>query len=241
MSRKPKPIEVEFESVVAEDDDTPTTLQDAIPAKYGSAEWTEYVLSHLLPEEHIDGHPRCNGLRRIAQMLLGDIVLSHPKTVIVSQGENGRVVTVCYEITFDWKMNTPTIMNSGELATLSSDLRTFGGLADCAEDLASTYGRHPAATAETKAESRALRKALSINVITAEERVAGTDMVEEAKTPSNAIVTKPLLNMIRAKMKHLNIAEDEIKCKLNISGQLEKISMATGQELFQHLNSLQQR
>ena len=44
-----------------------------------SEEWNEYVMAHFKRNELIDGNPICAGLRRVAELLLGDIIESGPE------------------------------------------------------------------------------------------------------------------------------------------------------------------
>ena len=51
--------------------------EDLMPA-YGSEDWNEYVMSKFENGELFDGNPTCAGLRRVAEELLGTIVVSRP-------------------------------------------------------------------------------------------------------------------------------------------------------------------
>jgi len=124
---------------------------------YGSKEWNEFVMSKFEPNELIEGNPICAGLRRVAEDLLGDIISSGPSEVYPSNDPNGPGrATVVYQVIFNW-------MNSGEVRTYSEVADVWHGNTD---DL---FCAHPAATASTRAEGRALRKALKVRCLAAEE------------------------------------------------------------------------
>jgi len=184
----------EQEKVVVESD-TP---------RYGSKEWNDYILSKFEPSELIDGNPTCAGLRRVAEDVLGDIIVSRPTQVFASDDANGPGrSTVVFEIIIDW-------MNSGQLRTYADVADVWHGNTD---DL---FCAHPTATASTRAEGRALRKALKIRCVAAEELARKKDVESIVR---QSIQSKPTMgewreedqisaaqiNFIDAKCKQLNV------------------------------------
>ena len=130
-----------------------------------SDEWNEYVMAHFKPNELIDGNPICAGLRRVAELLLGDIIESGPEQVFPATDNNGPGrATVVFAVTFNW-------MNSGSFKTFKEVADVWHGNTD---DL---FCAHPVATASTRAEGRALRKALKLRCLAAEE-LAKKDIVD---------------------------------------------------------------
>ena len=63
--------------------------QDQNIPEYASPEWNKYVMEHFRPDELIDGNPICAGLRRVAGLLLGEIVESGPDQVFPATDGNG--------------------------------------------------------------------------------------------------------------------------------------------------------
>ncbi len=49
--------------------------------EYASPEWNKYVMEHFRTDELIDGNPICAGLRRVAGLLLGELIESGPDQV----------------------------------------------------------------------------------------------------------------------------------------------------------------
>lgn len=134
------------------------------PAMY-SPEWHNYVMSLLRPDELIDGAPKCDGLRRLANKLLGEIIFSAP-TQVFPADQNGRA-TVVYTVKVAWKRDVPEYIN---LDKFEYPVREFADVSDCSpENSVKLYAKHASATASTRAEGRALRKALGLNICTAEE------------------------------------------------------------------------
>ena len=130
-----------------------------------SEEWNEYVMAHFKRNELIDGNPICAGLRRVAELLLGDIIESGPEQVFPASDSNGPGrATVVFSITFNW-------MNTGSIRTFKEVADVWHGNTD---DL---FCAHPVATASTRAEGRALRKALKLRCLAAEE-LAKKDIVD---------------------------------------------------------------
>ena len=130
-----------------------------------SEEWNEYVMAHFKRNELIDGNPICAGLRRVAALLLGDIIESGPEQVFPASDSNGPGrATVVFSITFNW-------MNTGSIRTFKEVADVWHGNTD---DL---FCAHPVATASTRAEGRALRKALKLRCLAAEE-LAKKDIVD---------------------------------------------------------------
>ena len=129
-----------------------------------SDEWNDYVMAHFHSNELIDGNPICAGLRRVAEFLLGDIVESGPEQVFpATDGLSPDRATVVFKVVFDW-------MNSGKHRVFKEVADVWHGNTD---DL---FCAHPVATASTRAEGRALRKALKLRCLAAEE-LAKKDIV----------------------------------------------------------------
>ena len=145
-----------FEDVeLATPSNTDTGVVDVIQEdrpKTTDPEWNDYVLSLFDKSEMYDGRPLCHGLRRVAELLFGNIIVSRPVKVFPPQDDNGvGRATVIWEIVFE----------NGS---------SFSDVADCWEgNTDDTFCAFNTATAATRAEGRALRKALRLRVVAAEE------------------------------------------------------------------------
>lgn len=123
---------------------------------YLSYEWHDYVMSLFHPNELQDGkYPKVDGLRRVAELLIGEITFSGPSQVTPPDKPDvpGRA-TVVYQVQF----NT----NSGEKVFSAVAGSWIGNTDD-------EYSAFPEPIAETRAEARALRRALRLRVASAEE------------------------------------------------------------------------
>ena len=140
-----------------------STNEENRPSMF-SDEWNPYVMAHFHTNELIDGNPICAGLRRVAELLLGDIIESGPEQVFpATDGMAPDRATVVFKVVFDW-------MNTGQQRVFKEVADVWHGNTD---DL---FCAHPVATASTRAEGRALRKALKLRCLAAEE-LAKKDIV----------------------------------------------------------------
>lgn len=120
--------------------------------------WHDYVFEFFKESELIDGNPTCNGLRRVCEKVYGPI-MSCRTEVLKAPTDHERSATVmctikCLEI--DETGNERVVTQSA-----AADV--------CEENTIAPYNQHPVATAETRAEGRALRKILNLDCTTYEE------------------------------------------------------------------------
>lgn len=139
----------------------------------GSKEWEDYVFSSLYPNEieEKDGvkYPKASGLRRLTQKLLGPIIKSGPVSVTQIDNESATVV---YELHVLY--NNVNITNANryipEDELLSAQVRIYSAAANVYRgNTPDVFAVHSVATAETRAEGRALKRALCLSTYTAEE------------------------------------------------------------------------
>ncbi len=123
-------------------------------------EWTDYVLDQLTEDEIEGGYPKANGLRRLIELLVGEIIGQKTEVVCAPNDVNGGYATV---------VHTVKIVNcDGDYC----DVLEYCGAVDVsAKTLKEPFRYNLVATAETKAESRAFKRALKIKTNTAEEMI----------------------------------------------------------------------
>ncbi len=139
------------------------------PIEKSDPKWHDYVMEHFVKEELVKGNPITDGLRRVAEILLGGIGSITSKVVQCPTPENGKRAVVTVKVTF----------HDGEMYDGSSDV--YEGNTE------RPFSLHPTSTAETKAEGRALRKALRLRKITAAEEMGGIDLEEQQKISDTQI------------------------------------------------------
>jgi len=214
--------------------------KELVPQVY-SDEWQEYVMKQLRENEFVEiqgnKYPKVVGLRRLVRMLLGEIVFSGPTAIFpaTSANENGRA-SVLYEVRIAAHDSNPYVDIGSELP-----INVFSACAEAWEGNITDerFRPYPLPIAETRAEGRALRKALYLNTLTAEE-LSGSEM--PTKETVNAAVEEynendPIsgnqINVIKVKCKQLNIDVD--KFAPNVEALLKK----DGVELLKKLNNFQ--
>ena len=132
------------------DDDT---VDDSTPDPT-SPEWNDYVMDQFTSEELIDGRPLVAGLRRVTELLIAPIIESGPSQVFPVDPDKGSQEQ---RATVIWKI----VLQNGV---------TVSDVADCwAGNTDDKYVAFSVATAATRSEARALRKALKIRSVSAEE------------------------------------------------------------------------
>tara|TARA_R110000824_G_scaffold283078_1_gene471408 strand:- start:456 stop:1223 length:768 start_codon:yes stop_codon:yes gene_type:complete len=218
--------------------DTTKEPELTMPA-YGSKEWSDYVMGKFEPHELIDGNPVCAGLRRVTEDVLGSIVSSRPSQVWPSTDVNGPGrATVIFEVVINW-------MDSGEFRTFAEVADVWHGNTD---DL---FCAHPVATASTRAEGRALRKALKVKCLAAEE-LAKKDIVSivrqsveqnvgvSGEWKEEANISLPQVNFIDGKCKQLDIdVLNFINAGSEHYASINEVSKKTASKMLATLNEYQ--
>jgi hypothetical protein len=200
---------------------------------YNSREWSDYVMAKFDKSELIDGNPICAGLRRVSEMMLGTVVESGPEQVFPSTDPNkpGRA-TVVYKVVFDW-------MNTGYFKTFREVADVWHGNTD---DL---YCAHPVATASTRAEGRALRKALKIRALAAEELakkdIVGIVQATTADWNPEDTISNQQVTFVNNKCKQLDI---DVRKFVNMGSKkyesVSDVTRNTAQKMLRQLNDYQQ-
>ena len=206
---------------------------------YGSKEWSDYIMSKFEDGELFDGNPTCAGLRRVAENVLGSIVSSRPSQVWPSTDANGPGrATVVFEVVINW-------MDSGEFRTFAEVSDVWHGNTD---DL---FCAHPVATASTRAEGRALRKALKVKCLAAEE-LAKKDIVSIVRQSVSAdqgidgewneedAISLPQINFVDTKCKQLDInVMSFVNAGVEHYGSIAEVSKQTASKMLSTLNEYQ--
>lgn len=134
---------------------TDTSVKDVVmedAPSITSPDWNDYVLGLFDDNELFDGRPTCAGLRRVSELVLGQIVSSKPTQIFPpSSGDEVGRSTVVWEVVF------------GDGSVFSDVADSWEGNTD---DMFCVFNT---ATAATRAEGRALRKALRLRTVAAEE------------------------------------------------------------------------
>jgi len=190
MAKKDKNTEIVSNETTAE-------VSIKIP-KITDLEWTDYVLSLLSDDEKISDNPTTDGLRRIFEIALNCKVISSTTTIAQSPDPNNeKRATVVHSIAYALNSESPS---RPELNVITVDGAADVYWGNCDK----VYRNHPVAVAETRAEGRALRRALKLRkVVAAEELSKDIDDNPDANTVSK--ISNAQINFIDIMAQRLNI------------------------------------
>lgn len=229
-----------FETVQLETpSNTDTSVTDVVASDVDAPqmtdpEWNEYVMSMFTDKEMYNGNPLVNGLRRVAEVVLGPIVYSGPTQVFPPQRDDhhGRA-TVVFSVEFQNGMR-------------------FSEVADCWEgNTDDMFCAYAIATASTRAEGRALRKALRIKAVAAEEMTKKdtAKIVRElsAKKESSdggyddsSRMSDAQSNFIDVKCRQLNVNGTVLLASVFNVSSSRKITKKVASDIIDRLNKYQQ-
>ena len=212
-----------------------TEVSELVQPEFNSEKWSEWVISQFADDELENGAPTCDGLRRVAEQILGPI-------------EKVEVI----------KNDTPNVSNKGNATVVVgvtiNPVQMEGhpryGYSIYVEDLADANKlntpeeifKHPSATAGTRAESRVYRKMLRLRkVLTAEELASNESNLDEEWSPSTPI-TDQQITVIDMLCQRTNISvSDFINCGDSKYVCVEQISEQSAQKMLQYLNRIQRK
>jgi hypothetical protein len=214
---------------------TDTSVKDVILSDMPSMlspEWHDYAMTLFHPSEMIDGHPLVAGLRRVAEMVLGTITFSGPTQVFPVQRDDhhGRA-TVVFSVEFSNGIRYSEVADSWEGNT---------------DDMFCAFA---VAIASTRAEARALRKALKIKGVAAEEltkkdtakivrEISSNKASSEGEYDDQSRMSDAQYNFIDVKCKQLNIDGKKLFKEFNVDSG-KKISKKVASDIIDRLNDCQ--
>lgn len=208
--------------VLEENVETTEESKEVIPA-ITDVNWHEYVMKHFQPDELIEGNPTTEGLRRVAQLILGDIIESCSKCVLAPTLENNYGATVEHTVVFNWTLQD----------NIGGDIRRFTEIADVHQcNTEPEFLKHSSATASTRAEGRALRKALKLKYCIAAEEATTVTMSDEILAIKSTQVN--IINMLCSRynidvVKFINIGSQKYK-------RIEDVTYTTASKMISKLN-----
>lgn len=215
---------------------TDTSTKDAIlvdaPSML-SSEWHDYAMNLFDESELVDGHPLVAGLRRVAELVMGPIVFSGPTQVFPVQRDDhhGRA-TVVFTVKFSSGCAYSEVADAWEGNT---------------DDMFCAYA---VAIASTRAEARALRKAIKIKGVAAEEltKKDTAKIVREISSHKSSTsgdyddqsrISDAQYNFIDIKCKQLNINGEKLFKDLFNVDHKKKVSKKVASEIIDKLNDFQ--
>lgn len=197
-------------------------------------EWTDHVLSLLSDDEKISGNPTTDGLRRIFEIALNCTVISAESNVVQSPSvDNERRATVVHNLTY--LLNDDVVDEALKLRSVSGAADVYWGNCD------KVYRNHPVAVAETRAEGRALRRALKLRKVVAAEELAKDIDTEHLEENNIGKINSTQINFFEVFGKRLNINIHKLLSHLAIdSKNIYNISYDDAVKTITTLSSYQQ-
>ncbi len=178
--------------------DNPIPTTETKPVTPNDLEWTDHVLGLLSDDEKISGNPTTDGLRRIFEKVLNCTILSSTSQVAQSPSpDNEKRATVVHSITYVLNRDSQNNQNLNTV-TIDGAADVYWGNCD------KIYRNHPVAVAETRAEGRALRRALKLRKVVAAEELA-KEIEDHPDANSVSKITNNQINFIDVLSKRLNI------------------------------------
>lgn len=197
-------------------------------------EWTDHVLTLLSDDEKISGNPTTDGLRRIFEIALDCRLISSTSSVVQSPSpENEKRATVIHSLTYRLNPDTPDPEGFKTL-TVDGAADVYWGNCD------KIYRNHPVAVAETRAEGRALRRALKLRKVVAAEEMAS--IIEDNPDGDNVSkITSNQINFIDVIAKRIDINPLKLFTNLGIEEKnIKNIDHDRGVDAIRELSKYQQ-
>lgn len=203
-----------------------------------SPDWSDFVMKQFTNEELDNlGNPCVHGLRRVARKLLGPIVCSSSRVVqspvLLCPTSMKRQPAVCeHKLVILW-----TRLEGGELQ--SAYQVEFSDVGDVSEtNTDPDFCRFATATAATRAEARAYRKALQLHRVSSEE----TTMipVEEGEVKGNITSTQINFLQILCSRNDINLWVYVNMGKIKFLN-INEIPFETANAMIEHLSGMQDK
>jgi len=225
----------EEDALSAIDTDALSGESGMVQPAFNSEKWSEWVISQFADDELENGAPTCDGLRRVAEDVIGPIakveVIKNDTPNVSNKGNATVVVGVTIEpVMLEGHPRHGSYIYVEDLAD-ANRLNT-------PEEIF----KHPSATAGTRAESRVYRKMLRLRkVLTAEELASNESDLDEGWSPSTPI-TDQQITVIEMLCKRTNMnVLDFINCGDSKYVCVEQVSEQSAQKMLQYLNRIQRK
>lgn len=193
--------------------------------------WTDHVLELLSDDEKIKGNPTTDGLRRIFEIALNCTVINSTSEVTQSPDpDNAGRATVVHSLTY--------VLNSDKVPT-EIKTRTINGAADVFwGNCDKIFRNHPVAVAETRAEGRALRRALKLRKVVAAEELA--EEVEDIDGSTVGKVSDNQINFMDVLCKRLDINPLTLAEHMSLDNNIRSLTHREGVTIIRKLSGYQQ-
>ncbi len=226
MSKKKGTAKTEITDMVDEIVEDSSVEESVEPTKPSSSDprWVDYVIDQLKDSELFNGAPTTDGLRRVCEKHYGEIILSASTPVDVLCTNTGRCA-VNHTLNILKYETGSEIMVSACVDVLHSKLPA-------------PFNEHMLATACTRAEGKALRRAMKIKVHTSEE--LNNEDPEDAS--SGEPVNDQQVSAIKVMSKRNNVdLEGFCKSQSDGAGSIKDLTNLEARLIINKLSSFQRK
>lgn len=154
-------------------------VERRVPPGRNETGWHDWVMKQFAEDELDNGNPKVAGLRRLVNKLVGRVVFTGPVELKTVLGENGLPQASCV-----YRVDVREFEDAGNYVDLDDpkfDVCTYRAAAGSFHgNTDDEFAAFPEAMAETRAESRALKKALGLKVVGSDE-LTSKDTAEEVR------------------------------------------------------------
>ncbi len=209
-----------FVDEIVEDQPVEESTGQVVP-RQTDPEWVDYVIDQLADHELSQGNPTTDGLRRVTEKIFGEIIESDTELLEVPKGVNGRTSA---------KHTLVIAKYNGNTIKVSACVDVLG------DKLPYPFNQHLVSTVCTRAEGKALRRALKIRVVTAEE----LSNTEEDVVDSNESINDQQIAAIKTLAKRMDVdVEKFVKSSNKKVKTLKEITNVQGRMMINTLSSYQ--
>ena len=226
-----------LDMVVEEPENLILSTESIVPS-IGEYEWTTYVLEKMTDKELQKGMPTCDGLRRMTESLIGNIVERSILFQTSPNIQNSFTATVGLRVgVLVENINHP---RCGEII-VEEDIADAGRF-----NTDKPYSAYPSATAITRAEGRCLRKILRLHTLAAEEVSEAAEKddlpIDTTWIPDDSItISDEQTTVINLLCSRCNInVKDFINSGSKQYDDIKEIDKTTATSMIQHLNKISQ-
>lgn len=209
------------------------------PPNYFDSNWHEYVMKHFMPEElDKNGYPKVDGLRRVAELLLGEIIESFP----IQSSSSTDFAAVNWRLTISWRQGLDAYIDVSQPEPFPR--RTFGAFADASPaNCKPPFSTFLGSMADVRAEAKALRRALRLRTIASEEAQLGEvstfeERVSDGNYKSESPITGTQETQIKVMCERLKINHDKL-AQLKFSKVLSGLTREQAANVIVTLNKYQ--
>lgn len=161
-------------------------VEEKVVPERTSFEWSDYVMTLFHPDELLDGHPTVDGLRRVVEILYGEVSVRN--SVLSSPSAEYCGATVECEITLHGECNNRYYTEVADVSAVNTD---------------PPFNRYPVSTAATRAEARAYRKILRLRkIIAAEEKSLVAEGIVEQSFDEDKINAQQVMVLNQLGQRH---------------------------------------